>query len=94
VGTGKMGSGCITVVFSVFHVDSFCGLRTEYTVSIQHEFVCVINCSVRLVQFSELSDSQHILILLQCSFIPKFSISIKTKFENNNGSSENVSFFV
>jgi len=24
-----------------------------------------------------------------CSFIPKFSISIKTKFENNNGSTEN-----
>lgn len=24
-----------------------------------------------------------------CSFIPKFSISIKTKYENNNGSSEN-----
>jgi len=33
------------------------------------------------------------LILLQCSFIPKFSISIKTKYENNNGSTENVSFF-
>lgn len=30
--------------------------------------------------------------LFQCSFLPKFSISIRTRFENNNGSSENVRF--
>lgn len=27
----------------------------------------------------------------QCSFIPKFSISIQTRYEDNNGTTENVS---
>lgn len=67
-------------------------VETEYTVSIQNELLCVINYFVCHVQFCGWNNSQHVLVLLQCSFIPKFSISIKTKYENNNGSSENVSF--
>lgn len=32
-------------------------------------------------------------VIFQCSFIPKFHISIHSKYENDNGSSENVGFF-
>ncbi|KZC04497.1 Cytoplasmic phosphatidylinositol transfer protein 1 [Dufourea novaeangliae] len=32
----------------------------------------------------------HKIIVFQCSFIPKFQISIRTKYEDNNGSTENV----
>lgn len=31
-------------------------------------------------------------LTFQCSFIPTFHISINTRYENNNGSSENVSY--
>ncbi len=41
--------------------------------------------------------SRHILSMLcyslQCSFIPRFSILIKTKYENNPGTTENVSHY-
>lgn len=31
------------------------------------------------------------LCLFQCSFIPRFAIHIETKYEDNNGTNENVS---
>lgn len=34
---------------------------------------------------------KHIFLLLQCSFLPKFSIHIETKYEDNKGSNDSVS---
>lgn len=31
------------------------------------------------------------MIIFQCSFLPKFHITIQTRYENNNGCTENVS---
>lgn len=39
--------------------------------------------------FGELCLSDKRLFPFQCSFIPKFNISIETRYENNNGSTEN-----
>ena len=30
--------------------------------------------------------------ILQCSFLPRFSIHIETVYQNNNGSADNVSY--
>lgn len=34
---------------------------------------------------------KHISLSLQCSFLPKFSIHIETKYEDNKGSNDSVS---
>jgi len=34
---------------------------------------------------------KHVFLLLQCSFLPKFSIHIETKYEDNKGSNDSVS---
>lgn len=34
---------------------------------------------------------KHTFLLLQCSFLPKFSIHIETKYEDNKGSNDSVS---
>lgn len=34
---------------------------------------------------------KHVSLLLQCSFLPKFSIHIETKYEDNKGSNDSVS---
>ncbi|NXD62072.1 PITC1 protein, partial [Eolophus roseicapillus] len=33
---------------------------------------------------------KHIFVLLQCSFLPKFSIHIETKYEDNKGSNDSI----
>uniref|UniRef100_A0A8C0EBP7 Cytoplasmic phosphatidylinositol transfer protein 1 n=1 Tax=Bubo bubo TaxID=30461 RepID=A0A8C0EBP7_BUBBB len=33
---------------------------------------------------------KHIFLLLQCSFLPKFSIHIETKYEDNKGSNDSI----
>lgn len=33
----------------------------------------------------------NVFLLLQCSFLPKFSIHIETKYEDNKGSNDSVS---
>lgn len=38
-----------------------------------------------------ISRVKHIFLLLQCSFLPKFSIHIETKYEDNKGSNDSVS---
>ena len=35
-------------------------------------------------------DQQTIFVHLQCSFLPRFSIRIRTKYHNDNGCTENV----
>lgn len=37
---------------------------------------------------------KHIFVLLQCSFLPKFSIHIETKYEDNKGSNDSVSMMM
>ena len=32
--------------------------------------------------------------LFQCSFIPRFTVQVTTKYEDNNGSTENVSLLL
>lgn len=38
-----------------------------------------------------ISCVKHTFLLLQCSFLPKFSIHIETKYEDNKGSNDSVS---
>ncbi|NWI61567.1 PITC1 protein, partial [Calyptomena viridis] len=35
-------------------------------------------------------DVKHVFLLLQCSFLPKFSIHIETKYEDNKGSNDSI----
>lgn len=38
-----------------------------------------------------ISCVKYTFLLLQCSFLPKFSIHIETKYEDNKGSNDSVS---
>ncbi|XP_053963345.1 cytoplasmic phosphatidylinositol transfer protein 1 isoform X1 [Anastrepha ludens] len=58
-------------------------------------YICRADCHIgykpcaRVSSMSQKNLGTTIPSQLQCSFVPKLSISIKTKYENNNGSSEN-----
>jgi len=46
----------------------------------------------RLIFLKSVLNTCH-FVIFQCSFIPRFSISIDTRYEDNKGTSENVSFY-
>ena len=37
--------------------------------------------------------TSNVSLFMQCSFLPKFQIHIETRYENNSGTSDNVSSF-
>lgn len=74
-------------------------LAAEYSVSPLTLRLSYMNGSELLCSPVRLCDSQlpppspspSPSVTLQVSFLPKFSIHIETRFENNNGSNDNVS---
>lgn len=44
-----------------------------------------------MIEFKVAACLISIFFSLQCSFLPKFSIHIETKYEDNKGSNDNVS---
>ncbi|KFV83450.1 Cytoplasmic phosphatidylinositol transfer protein 1, partial [Struthio camelus australis] len=70
----KLPSWARAVVPKIFYVTEKAWNYYPYTITARHIFYHI----------------KHIFLLLQCSFLPKFSIHIETKYEDNKGSNDSI----
>uniref|UniRef100_A0A8C4Q157 Phosphatidylinositol transfer protein N-terminal domain-containing protein n=1 Tax=Eptatretus burgeri TaxID=7764 RepID=A0A8C4Q157_EPTBU len=79
---------CFVLLSGLFRVygKNFSYLKLPFNVSLYCSFVS----NSYIYQINENNIFSFFFFHIQCSFLPKFSIYIKTKYEDNNGSNNNT----